>query len=210
MPVPTSNPVPVAPTPAIGRSAALAAVRAARLRPAPRPSAPRPGLVIDVHPGESDLIYDRHSVSRVNGRSFYVHRDGATTRHLVVEWDSWLDRLQQSGSVRIDGRPLPPARPAAPPGDVDLAARDARLLRGARDVLKTYAFKRFDDDGRALTGVSCGKSRWHVVARPDWAERPGCSCPDARQGRNGGYCKHIVACCLRFGDLRPQLLDLLL
>ncbi len=177
--------------------------------PIPPPPQPRPGLVIEVQWGKSDVLFDRYSVSRVNSRSFYVHHDGATERHLVVEWSAWLDARFAEGRILIDGRRVASPRPTTPVEPIDLAARDARLVRGAREVLKTYRLERTDGNGVTEVAVSRGRSAWTVRLRPDWSVPPVCSCPDAIHGHNRGVCKHVVACCLRFDDLRCQLLDVL-
>ncbi len=91
-----------------------------------------------------------------------------------------------------------------------VVARDARILRAARDVLKTYTFhpQPAAPDGRVPYDVRGGTSPYVVHVHPAWAASPACSCPDHQ--RREGYCKHIIGVLLQDSALRCQLLELFL
>jgi uncharacterized Zn finger protein len=98
---------------------------------------------------------------------------------------------------------------------IDLAARDARFLRAAADVLKKYKITRRAalEEGRAVFDVSGGQQPYVVTVHPEWAADPACTCPDAAKRAkifSGGYCKHIMAVLLSNDDLRGQLLEVFL
>lgn len=100
---------------------------------------------------------------------------------------------------------------------VDPYLRATRLSRGARDVLKHYALTRAQAPASDRTLVRVGvtksrKTRYVVILRSDWSAPPSCDCPDHEQRSRElrGFCKHVVAVCLTYEDLRCQLLDLLL
>jgi hypothetical protein len=179
--------------------------------PVAPPHRPHPGLVLEVQWSETDnwLCCDRYTVARVNSRSFYVRGNGGMDRHLLVEWTAWIDARLAEGPARIDGIPLASPHRAPAGSSIDLAARDARLMRGARDVLKKYGLQRTDHEGRVDIAVTRGRSAWTVRAWIDWSMPPVCDCPDAVSTRENTVCKHVVACCLGFDDLRCQLLDIL-
>ena len=184
------------------------------------PQKPIHGLVFWVQEGSHWSFGDAFTVGRVNGRSFYVHSQGKTERFLTSEWGWWLEQRFAEGTVFCNGRQL------VQPGDdpmvsqvtaeefsVDLPGRDQRFLRAARDVLTGYDITRKDgDDGFVEIQVKKGRRAYTVTARPDWATPPMCSCPDAKNTARrltGGFCKHAMAVCITYDDLRCQLLDLL-
>ena len=97
---------------------------------------------------------------------------------------------------------------------VDLRARDQRIGRAARQVLKAYTIEPTGEaGGQAHFEISGGDSDYTVSVWKDWSAPPGCSCPDAAhwaRDRNGGFCKHIIAVLMKEEELQCQLLDLLL
>ena len=103
--------------------------------------------------------------------------------------------------------------PSATEFSVDLPGRDQRFLRASQDVLANYEMARTDhDDGFVTIEVKQGRRKYTVTARPDWASPPTCTCPDANKAARrltGGFCKHAIAVCITYDDLRCQLLDLL-
>ena len=185
-----------------------------------RPETPVRGLVFWVQEGDHWSFGDAYTVGQVNGRSFYVHSQGETKRYLLSEWDWWLDERFNEGTVFCNGRQLlaPGADPvkSGPSADsfsVDLPGRDQRFLRASRDVLANYTMTRSAiDEGFVAVEVSRGERSYVVTARPDWATPPSCTCPDANKSARrltGGFCKHAIAVCITYDDLRCQLLDLL-
>ncbi|MEE2788008.1 MAG: SWIM zinc finger family protein [Myxococcota bacterium] len=191
-----------------------------RSRQTNRPETPKQGLVFWVQEGNHWAFGDAYSVGEVNGRSFYIHSRGETSRYLLSEWHWWLDQRFAEGTVYLNGRQLenPAVDPieALPSSDtfsVDLPGRDQRFLRASQDVLTQYQRSRSDgDEGFVHRTVSQGKRRYVVTARPDWASPPTCTCPDANKAARrltGGFCKHAIAVCIMYDDLRCQLLDLL-
>lgn len=114
--------------------------------------------------------------------------------------------------------PLTPPRPSSTPGTympaVDVGARDARVLRAAKDVLSTYTFHALpptEPSTRALRVEVRGGSRPYVVTvDPEWGSPARCTCPDHARASNGGFCKHVIGVLLRDDALRCQLLELFL
>ncbi len=104
--------------------------------------------------------------------------------------------------------------PGASMPAVDVGARDARVLRAAKDVLATYTFDSLpplEPGARALRFEVRGGSRPYVVTvDPEWGAPPRCTCPDHARSSNGGYCKHVIGVLLRDDALRCQLLELFL
>ena len=85
-------------------------------------------------------------------------------------------------------------------------ARDVRILRAAREVLKSYTITRTAPTALSVTG---GTRPYTVTVDPGWSRTPACTCPDhARPG--APWCKHIIAARLQEDDLRCQLLELFL
>lgn len=187
----------------------------------PLPTAPRSGMTLWVQYGTHWALGTYWSVSRVNSRSFYISSDGQTERQLLPQWHTWLVARLHEGQAWLDGALLtnpyhPPDGAPATPAPVDREARDRRMLRAARQVLKAYSLERapIDPDSPQLARVAVVMKRrsYEVVLHTDWSAPPTCSCPDATHGAaaTGGFCKHSIAACLRWDDLRCQLLDLLI
>ena len=186
------------------------------------PSEPAKGMVFWVQDGEHWAMGDGYTISTVNGRSFYVSSRGETKRHLLAEWDWWLDQRMDEGRVFYRGRQLKRSMETdaltrgvvIPEFKIDLPGRDRRFLRAAREVLKNYTLSRRDDEGGVTTiVVSRGRRRYHVGLHRDWAMPPQCDCPDARNGAarlTAGFCKHTIAVLIEYDDLRCQLLDVML
>jgi uncharacterized Zn finger protein len=100
-------------------------------------------------------------------------------------------------------------------GEIILEARDARILRAAKDVLTRYSItrQRRSGGGPVAFEISGGDAPYTVTAHPEWASPPTCTCPDAQRrakSQNAGYCKHIIAVLLSNEDLTCQLLELFL
>ncbi|MFZ4578135.1 MAG: SWIM zinc finger family protein [Myxococcota bacterium] len=179
------------------------------------------------------------TVTAVTGPSFRVLHQGRQVSHPLADWHVWLCARFAEGEVRIDGHPLRPPVPAplanawvgptsvpaatlatTLPGStgnlespMDLAAREARLRRGVKDVLGNYRIHRkaAGPDGAVAFTVEGGSKPYTVTAHVDWSQPVACTCPDGQhQGRDAGACKHIVAVLLSHDDLRCQYLDLLL
>ncbi len=89
-------------------------------------------------------------------------------------------------------------------------ARDVRILRAAREVLRTYTFhaRAPEPDGRVPHDVRGGTQPYVVHVHPTWGASPSCSCPDHQ--RRGGFCKHVIGVLLQAPALRCQLLELFL
>ena len=99
--------------------------------------------------------------------------------------------------------------------EIDLYARDLRMIRAARDVLGRYSLIKTDEsaDGLVQYAVTGGKAPYSVSVHARWKQQPVCTCPDAAQRaktQNGGYCKHIIAVLLKDPSLKYQLLELFL
>ena len=184
------------------------------------PDTPRKGAVFWVQTGGHWSMGNGYTIGTINGRSFYVYHAGQQERFLLTEWNWWLDQRIAEGRVFYQGREYvgPGAReiddaPTVADLTVELPSRDARFLRAAGDVLKNYTLQRSEvEDGSSLIEIKGGRRSYAVTARADWAIPPTCTCPDAarRSHTNGGFCKHVIAACIAHGDLRCQLLDLLL
>ncbi|MEW6710795.1 MAG: SWIM zinc finger family protein [Candidatus Riflebacteria bacterium] len=98
---------------------------------------------------------------------------------------------------------------------IEIYARDLRMVRGAKEVLKHYKIARIETDAAAPVSfrVSGGLQPYTVILDPDWRQRPSCTCPDASKralDHNGGYCKHIIAVLLSEPAFRCQLLEIFL
>lgn len=99
---------------------------------------------------------------------------------------------------------------------IEIYARDLRMIRGAKDVLKNYRIERdLEDKAKAevVFKISGGQKPYLVSIDPDWQRTPRCTCPDAEKRArelNGGFCKHIIAVLLKEDDFRCQLLDIIL
>lgn len=196
----------------------------------PAPAEPAPGMRLWVNCGASWREGYAASVACVSDASFTVRTGGRTERHPRADWTRWLLERSREGPVQIDGHPIEPpaaaplvpgltARPAADDEGsttMEFEARDARILRAVRDVVKSYALRPVEstaDGWLAFTVTKPGRPAYTVRVDPTWRYGPQCSCPDwlrVRDGDRGGYCKHVVAVLLHSEDHRHQLLDLLL
>ena len=99
--------------------------------------------------------------------------------------------------------------------EIDIYARDLRMIRAAGDVAKRYSISRQAGitNGKAWFDISGGQKPYVVGVHADWKERPSCTCPDAEKralSQNGGFCKHIIAVLLKEQGFRCQLLELFL
>jgi len=99
--------------------------------------------------------------------------------------------------------------------EIEVYARDMRMIRAARDVSQKYKITRqpAQKEGRVWFDINGGQKPYLVGIRPDWKERPSCTCPDAQQRalkQNGGFCKHIIAVLLNEKEFKCQLLELFL
>jgi hypothetical protein len=110
---------------------------------------------------------------------------------------------------------LPAAFPLAggdPMASMNVAARDVRVLRAARDVLTKYRITRRSvagaDPNLRVFNVEGGGAPYIVSVDVDWQQAPTCTCPDHR--RSGGFCKHAIGVLLKDDELRCQLLELFL
>ena len=191
------------------------------LAPVHPPPAPQRGMKFWVQWGSHGCLGTNHSITRVNGRSFYVATDGRCERYLRVEWAQWLMGRFSEGAIFLEGHPLIPP-PELAKGEeemstaqiqIDLVARDNRFFRAANKVLGTYDIQRCEEDGAACFVLSGGSDDYRVEVSQTWAHPPRCTCPDARFGAAeecAGYCKHVIAVLLSSEDLRYQLLEILL
>ncbi len=210
-----------------------------RLAPVDAPSAPRKGMKLWVQTGTYWFEGDGYTISRVNSQSFYVSRDGETTRYPLIDWHTFLSAREREGEVDVDGHPMRKLR-AAPISDAFECARatgsgatgargrrrglrDARILRAVRDVLKSYKIDETTNGSGALSGGArrfqlrqggAGRPGYTIEVDPEWRARPSCDCPDARERlaaeEDAVFCKHIVAVLLQKEELRHQLIDLFL
>ncbi len=99
--------------------------------------------------------------------------------------------------------------------EIDLYARDMRMVRAAGDVTKKYSISRSNnaESNKVWFEIKGGTKPYVVGIHPEWKDRPNCSCPDAAQRaltQNGGFCKHIIAVLLKEQDFKCQLLELFL
>lgn len=90
------------------------------------------------------------------------------------------------------------------------SARDTRLARVDREVLKRYRFSRSEADGVVKVEVVGGQLPYTVSVHSAWAVGPSCTCPDAARPEVAGYCKHTLAVLSRESDLAYQLLEVYL
>ncbi len=184
----------------------------------------------DDHPLRLWCLGTCHSITQVNGRSFYAYAKGRRQRRLRVEWRQWLARLQRGARLWLLRSERDPAgwqqlralQPdpmdqagamAGVSGGLDQFEIDQRMQRALRQVLPRYQLVRSDRaDGLVVVEVSGGAQPYEVRAPAAWSEPPQCSCPDAlhRRPLHGGFCKHALAVLLRWPDLRCQLLDAIL
>jgi hypothetical protein len=176
-------------------------------------------------------FHENHTVTAVTSRSFRVLHQGLQVSHPLADWHAWLCARYAEGELTLEGYPLRlpvpaplsctlpgsagrTAGPSATGEDpMDLAAREARLRRGVKDVLGNYRIDRkaARPDGSVAFTVEGGSKPYTVTAHVDWSQPVACTCPDGQhQGRDAGACKHIVAVLLSHDDLRCQYLDLLL
>ncbi|HNS10235.1 MAG TPA: SWIM zinc finger domain-containing protein [Candidatus Ozemobacteraceae bacterium] len=99
--------------------------------------------------------------------------------------------------------------------EIDVYARDLRMIRAAGSVSGKYQIRRRQTPGSATAvfDVSGGTKPYEVTVNPGWQCCPTCTCPDASnraQEQNGGFCKHIIAVLLQNEEFRHQLLELFL
>lgn len=137
-----------------------------KLAPVDAPDEPREGMYFWVQTGDYWAIGERYTISRVNGKSFYVSINGRKERIDRRNWRRWLRARADEGYVVLNDHPLrdprdealamgltvpistdAAANDAQEPGEsnhqqrgarMDANLRDARLLRAVRDVLKRY------------------------------------------------------------------------
>jgi hypothetical protein len=94
---------------------------------------------------------------------------------------------------------------------IDLAGREARLLRAARDVLARYKIEPIPGDaGLRSFQIKGGSEPYVVTLDPEWGDRPTCTCPDQRRTEMRGFCKHVIGTMLQEEKYRCQLLELFL
>ena len=185
-----------------------------RLTPVDAPDEPRAGMYFWVQTGDHWAIGERYTISRVNGRSFYVSVDGRKERIDLRSWRSWLRARADEGYVVLDGHPLRdpsdetfamglsvPVTGAAAALDVgdntenghksgglrmNANLRDARLLRAVRDVMKRYSFSRAESAEGELIEVEVSRrgASYTVTIDPTWRRPPSCTCPDADRIRD--------------------------
>lgn len=183
---------------------------------------------LDDNPTHLWCLGSCHTITQVNGRSFYFYAQGHTGRRLRVEWRQWLAELQrlhwvwllESDTCRKGWQLLRPPQldPLAAVltddlGGLDRLERDQRFQRAVQQVLGRYRLERREDEaGVVCIRVEGGAEPYEVTLRLDWSHPPACSCPDAihRRPVHGGFCKHTVAVLLRWPDLRCQLLTAIL
>jgi|GEM_PF-1170149 len=207
------------------------------LSKAPAPTEPTPGMRLWINSGASWRDGYHALVARVSDASVTVRRGRRLERFPRAEWARWLLERSREGPVQVDGHPieppteapLGPGLAALPPADdegsqiMELEARDARIFRAVRDVVKGYAIGPADnacpEQGRGAEGLLAfavtkpGHGPYTVKLDPAWRLGPQCSCPDwlrVRDGERGGFCKHVVAVLLTSDEHRHQLVDLLL
>ena len=192
----------------------------------PAPSEPTPGMRLWVNTGATWRDGYAARVADVSAERVTVRREGRLERFPRDEWPRWLLERSREGPVQVDGHSMTPPSPAplgpwGPPdrdersSAMDLDARDARIFRAVRDVLKGYRIgPPVLETGLVVHEVTKpGQPPYHVKLDPAWRLGPQCSCPDWKrvaEGVRGGYCKHVVAVLLQSDDHRHQLLDLLL
>ena len=97
--------------------------------------------------------------------------------------------------------------------EMDLFARDQRMLRAAQEVSKRYEIEETGGGNPVCFRVAHGKTEYAVGVTLDWSEPASCTCPDAvyrARNCNRGFCKHIIAVLMKDKRLSCQLLDLIL
>lgn len=95
--------------------------------------------------------------------------------------------------------------------EMGIDARDRRIFRAAREVLKKYRLNPAGQDGTTLLfDIEGGSNPYRVTVHADWSQRASCSCPDGHRVRGIGLCKHAMAVLMTHDTLRCQLLDPLL
>jgi len=173
-----------------------------------------------------------HTITKVNGRSFYFYAGGfqgpcrpGAGRRLLVEWRQWLSELQRehhlwllepeprsTGWQRIRSSQPQPLAMATPVQALDRFERDQRFRRAVHQVAQNYRLDRADCDQGVSITVTGGRQPYTVQLDLHGAQPPACTCPDAihRVDLHGGFCKHVVAALLRWPDLRHQLLAAIL
>lgn len=166
------------------------------------------------------------TVTRVNGRSFYVYSQGKTSRYLRPEWTTWVKSLFRLGDgVELNGHPVKwpddfdPADFVAPGNKETLVLRENRLKDARERVLPHYFIhKDFDRNGverHRLTGLESGNKgdNQSVTILKDWSSEPFCTCVDSLWNIDtdaGPFCKHLLAILMKFEHLHCQLLDVVL
>ncbi len=103
----------------------------------------------------------------------------------------------------------------SPDQEIDVYARDLRMIRAAGSVSGKYHIRRrqTSEAETAVFDVTGGTKPYEVAVNPGWQCRPTCTCPDASrraQEQNGGFCKHIIAVLLQNQEFRHQLIELFL
>lgn len=196
----------------------------------PAPTEPTPGMRLWINNGSRWSDGYAASVARVSDASVTVRRGKHTERFPRAEWSRWLLERSREGPVQVDGHPIEPPTVAplvrgltAPPcaddegsETMELDARDARIFRAVRDVVKGYAIRPAElaaEGWLAFTVTKPGHGPYMVKLDPAWRHGPQCSCPDwlrVREEDKGGFCKHVVAVLLQSEEHRHQLVDLLL
>jgi hypothetical protein len=196
----------------------------------PAPTEPTPGMRLWINSGASWRDGYQARVASVSNACVTVRSGGRLERFPRAEWARWLLERSREGPVQVDGHPItPPAvaplalglaeRPTADEGGSETMehdARDARIFRAVRDVVKGYVLRSVPSDAEGLLAFAVtkpGHAPYTVKLDPAWKHGPQCSCPDwlrVRDGDRGGFCKHVVAVLLQSDESRHQLIDLLL
>lgn len=82
------------------------------------PVRPRAGMQLRVRYGRHPALGENHTVSRVNGRSFYVSHGGRRTRRSLFAWRRWLEARMREGWLLLDGWEVRrPPNLDGPPGE---------------------------------------------------------------------------------------------
>ena len=184
-----------------------------KLAPIDAPEEPEKGMYFWVQTGDHWAIGTRHTISRVNSRSFYVSVDGRKERIDRRDWHRWLRERSEEGYLLLNGHPVrdPTDEPLAcglrvpisvpkadtdddqdgkdttREGTMDTNLRDTRVLRAVRDVLKQYSLTRSgpDKDGFLQVEVKRPGATYKVRIDPAWRLPPTCTCPDAKRVKDG-------------------------
>ena len=106
-------------------------------------------------------------------------------------------------------------RKTAQATEIDVYARDLRMIRASGQVANRYQILRrsASTGNQVFFDIRGGTSPYVVAINPAWKERPACTCPDAARRaleQNGGFCKHIIAVLLQEPEFKCQLLELFL